>query len=453
MRYHAALARLRLLDYCQFVDPAYITAPHINLMAEKLEGVERGDIKKLMLFVPPRHGKSQLASIHFPAWAIGRNPDRRVIHAAYSAELSTSFSRQVRNEIEDQKYRCVFDVHMSDDSRDVSNWSIKGHRGGMIAAGVGGSITGYGADIFIIDDPVKNQQEAESEIFRDRVYEWYQSVARTRLEPNGAIILIMTRWHQKDLAGRILENEKDWNIVNLPAIAREDDPLGRAPGQALWPARYNEQALSDIQHDVGTRSWTALYDGMPTDPASAIIKRDWIRWYEAMPPQCTRFGGIDTATSQKTSADNMAFIDVAVCRERFLWVDDAFCEKTTVTAFAKHVSNMHRVKRYSMIKIEENNAGAAVKQRIDEVGREEKTFPPVIAEQTTTDKVVRVMEFQHLIENGTLRFRKGSKRITELVEHLIAFDGKGGDTDDDVDALGFAIKAALGGGRSLIHVG
>jgi predicted phage terminase large subunit-like protein len=323
----------------------------------------------------------------------------------------------------------------------------------MLAAGVGGAITGFGADIFIIDDPFKNQQEADSEVARERVFEWYQSVVRTRLEPDGAIILIMTRWHQKDLAGRILENEDGWKIINLPAMAEDQDQLGRTPGQALWPERYNEVALSELKNDVGSRVWQALYQGSPSDPESAIIKREWIRWYDALPPKCERFGGIDTATSQKTSADNMAFDDVCRCKEGFLWVDDVFCEKTTVTAFAKHVSNAHKVKRYSMIRIEKNNAGEAVKQRVDEVGRDDKTYPPVIAETTSTDKVVRVMEFQHLIENGTIRFRKGSKKIADLVEHLIAFDGRGSDVDDDVDALGFAIKAAQGGSKSLIHVG
>lgn len=441
----AEKARRHLLDYCLFVDPVYKTARHLEFIADKLEAIERGEIKKLMLFVPPRHGKTELASKHFSAWALGKNPNRRIIHASYSAELSTTVSRDVRNKIEDARYQLIFQISTCDDSRDVSNWDIKDRRGGMMASGVGGAMTGYGANVLIIDDPVKNQQEAESETYQDRIYEWYKGVARTRLEPDGVIVLIMARWHQKDLAGRILENEDDWEIINLPALAREDDAIGRKPGKALWPERYDESALLKIRHDIGSRHWAALFDGTPQDPETSIIKRHWIQWYKSVPIEHERFGGIDTATSLKTSADNMAMVDVCKDWEGYLYVDDAFLEKISVYSFAKHVSAQHSAKKYSLIKLESNNAGDAVKQRIDEVGRADDSYPPVTAEATSTDKVIRVNGFAHLIENGTLRFKLGNKRVMDLVEHLIAFDGKGGNIDDDVDALGFAIKAATGG--------
>lgn len=404
--------------------------------------VERGEIKKLMIFCPPRHGKSELISYKFPTWFLGRNPDKRVIHSSYSASLSNTFSKKDRDLIQDKRYRLVFDeVNVRQDSRAGDHWDLQDFKGGMISSGVGGAITGYGADLFIIDDPVKNQEEAESEVMREKVWEWYKAVARTRLEPNGKQVLIMTRWHRHDLAGKILAEQDDWVVINLPALAEENDPLGRSVGQALWRSRYDEANLIQTQREVGSRVWNALFQGNPVDPASQIIKRHWIKYYKELPPECMRGGGIDTATSLKTSADNMAFVDVCRDQEGWLYVDDVFCEKITVSAFAHHVCNQHKIKNYSQIKLESNNAGEAVHQRIEEVGRETQSYPAINVEATTTDKVIRVMEFQHLIENGTIKFKEGNKKVADLIEHLISFDGKGSEIDDDVDALGFAIKA------------
>jgi predicted phage terminase large subunit-like protein len=346
----------------------------------------------------------------------------------------------------------MFGLETAEDSRAVDKWDIKGHSGGMIASGVGGSITGYGADLFLIDDPIKNQEEAESEVYREKVWGWYRSVARTRLEPKAAIILIMVRWHRQDLAGKILAEEKDWEVVNLPAEAEENDLLGRAVGEALWPERYDKEALAKIKYDSGSRVWSSLFQGHPTDPESALVKREWIRYYDELPPACNRYGGSDTATSQKTQADNTALVDVCTDKEGWLYVDDVFCEKTSVSAFANYVNNQHQIKKYVFIKLESNNAGEAIRQRIDEVGRENKNYPPISLEKTDTDKVVRVIEFQPLIENGTIRFKRGHKKIAELIDHLCNFDGKGSDIDDDVDALGFAIKAAKKGARKMIYV-
>lgn len=410
--------------------------------------VESGKTKRLMIFMPPRHGKSETISRKFPSWFLGRNPDKNIIISSYAHQLATSFSREARGYIESRQYKTVFNITTAVDSRAVNDWNIQGHKGGMMAAGVGGATTGYGADLFIIDDPFKNKEEADSETIREKVWDWYRSVALTRLEPGGAMIIVMTRWHQQDLAGKILEEDKDWEVLNLSAIAeKEEDKLGRSIGEALWPERYDVAALEAIKYRVGTRIWHALFQGNPMDPESQIVKREWIQWYKELPIEYQRYGGIDTATSQKTSADHMSLVDVVKDWQGFMYVDDVFLDKLSVYAFAKHVNAQHGAKKYSRIKLESNNAGEAVKQRIDEVGKEPKTgtHPPVSAEATSTDKVVRVNEFSHLIENGTLRFKLGNPKVAALVDHLVNFDGKGGDVDDDVDALGFAIKSAIGG--------
>ena len=442
--------------YCKHVDRSYLTPDHLKLLHKKLEDVESGKTKRLMIFMPPRHGKSETISRKFPSWYLGRNPDKNIIISSYAHQLATSFSREARGYIESRQYKTVFNIATAIDSRAVNDWNIQGHKGGMMAAGVGGATTGYGADLFIIDDPFKNKEEADSETIREKVWDWYRSVALTRLEPGGAMIIVMTRWHKQDLAGKILEEDKEWEVLNLSAIAEEpnetnnfeEDPLGRLAGDALWPERYNEKALASIKYRVGSRIWNAMFQGHPMDPESQIFRREWFQWYRELPLEFDRYGGIDTATSKKTAADNMALVDICKDWEGYLYVDDVFLEKISVYAFAKHVNAQHGAKNYVRIRLESNNAGEAVKQRIDEVGREKDTgtAPPVSAHATSTDKVVRANGFAHLIENGTIKFKMGNPKVAALVDHLVNFDGKGSDVDDDVDGLGFAVSSAIGGG-------
>lgn len=450
----AEKARRRFLDYCCYMDPAFEAPRHVCLVADKLEAVERGEIRRIMFFEPPRHGKTTEISKKFPAWFLGRRPDENVILSSYAYSLVKTYSRDVRDTIESRLYRTIFDITTKDDSRMVNDFDIAEHRGGLLAQGVGGAITGYGANLFIIDDPFKDREEADSSIIREKVWEWYRNVVLTRLEPGARLVLIMTRWHRDDLAGRILNEEKDWDVVNLPAVATgKPDPytglpdlLGRAECEALWPERFNAEELAVTKTKVGSRVWEALYQGNPTDPETQKFKREWFRWYDELPHEAfalPRGAGVDTATSLKSSNDNTALVEVCRDEKGFLYVDDVFCEKVTVSGFAEYLVNQHAAKQYAKVKLEKNNAGEAFKQRIDEVSRERKIAVPVECEQTTTDKMVRAMEFQPFVENGTLRFKRGHKRVAELVEHLINFDGRGGDVDDDVDALGFAIKAIL----------
>jgi len=445
------LAQTHLMDFARYVDPSYFPARHLAAIAGKLEAVERGAIRKLMIFVPPRYGKSELTSVKFPAWYLGRHPDRRIIHTSYAAALSNTFSRRTRNLLADTRYQELFDVRLAADSMSVEHWNLQGQRGGFISAGLGGAITGHGANVFIIDDPIKDQAEADSAAHREAVWEWYGAVARTRLEPDAAMVLIMTRWHDDDLAGRLLK-QGGWTVVNLPVLAEEQDLMGRAPGEPLWPERYTLQAVLEIKAEVPPRVWEALFRGQPRVQEGQLIKRDWFQWFTELPPGCERFGGIDTATSLKTSADHMSLLDVCRDAPGYLYVDEVLLERLTVRGFSKHVSARHAAVGYRDIQIEENAAGEAVKQAIEEQGREDRTNPPVHGFKTSTDKVVRVSEFSHLIENGTLKFKRGNPRVAALVEHLINFDGKGSDIDDDVDALGFAIRAARGETRTQLRV-
>lgn len=281
------LARRRLIRFCSYTFPGYQEAAHLKKLGEYLEALERREIRRLMVFMPPRHGKSEICSIRFPAWWLGRNPNDPIILASYAAQLAFSKSRQCRDLLTERLYQNVFGrygsvdvpVELSDDVRRVEAWQLEGYRGGMVAAGVGGGITGYGAKLLVIDDPVKNREEADSTTIREKHWEWYTSTARTRLEPDAAILLIMTRWHPNDLAGRLLDAEKEgadkWVKLILPALAEEGDPLGREKGEALWPERFPVQDLRETEAAIGPRDWLALYQQKPRAPSGALFRREW----------------------------------------------------------------------------------------------------------------------------------------------------------------------------------
>jgi predicted phage terminase large subunit-like protein len=273
--------------------PAYTwDAPHLRLIRQQLEAMERGEIDRLMIFMPPRMGKSQLATVRYPVWRLMRDPTLSVIVGAYNKTLAESFSRQSR--------RIAREYLTLDEERQAADeWqTIEG--GVLRAAGVGTGVTGKGARLICIDDPVKSRAEANSQAYRDACWNWYRDDLYTRLEPHGAIVLIMTRWHEDDLAGRILASEDaaSWHVVNLPALAEEGDALGRAPGAALWPARFDEADLERIRTVLGTPSFTALYQQRPTPPEGGMFKRHWFDVVGAAPREATRIRAWDKAGTE-----------------------------------------------------------------------------------------------------------------------------------------------------------
>lgn len=265
-------------------DPTWICAPHLALLNIKLMEVARGAINRLMVFLPPRHGKSTLVSQYFTAWFIGNWPDKRVILSSYEADFAATWGRKSRNILEEYG-KDIFGVELSSDSSAANRWDIAGRKGGMITAGYGGAITGKGADIYIIDDPIKNPEQAHSKTVREHQDDHYKSVIRTRMEPSGAIILILTRWNEDDLAGRRLremaEGGERWEVLSFPAIAKENDILGRKPGDALFPQRYPVEALLNIKKSIGAYWWAALYDQDPRPDEGNIFKRQWWKYYKS----------------------------------------------------------------------------------------------------------------------------------------------------------------------------
>lgn len=279
------LARTNYLAYLLFAYYLrYKPAKHIKLIARTCERIESGELKRVMFFMPPRHSKSMTVTESFPSWFIGKDPERRVIEVSYGDALARRFGRANRRKIESFG-PALFNIEVAGDNSSVTNWSIEGHSGGMISAGVGGPITGEGADCLIIDDPIKNRQEANSPTYRDMLWDEYRNTLLTRLQPNASIILIQTRWHEDDLAGRVLEHEgDDWHVISLPAEAEDDDILGRVPGEPLWPDfGFNQEWLEKTKVVVGSQVWNALYQQRPSPQEGALLKRAWWRFYIVVP--------------------------------------------------------------------------------------------------------------------------------------------------------------------------
>lgn len=284
-----------------------------------------GRTPRLIVAEPPRHGKSELISRYLPSWYLGTFPDRRVALLSYEAEFAARWGRRARDLLEEHGPQ-LFGARVRQDSRAAHEWELAGAAGGMTTAGVGGPITGKGADLMIVDDPVKNAEEAQSKTYREKAWDWWTSTAYTRLEPGGSVIVVMTRWHEDDLVGRILAQARGggerWDVVTLPALAEENDPLGRTPGEALWPSRYPRERLLEIERAVGPYVWSALYQQRPAPREGGMFKVERIKIRQAavdLLPQRVRFW------DKAGTADGGAYTAGVLMgrdRERRYWVLD-----------------------------------------------------------------------------------------------------------------------------------
>ena len=362
------LAERDFLAFCKFTDRKYPgDAAHIKLMTAKLQEVAKfilsdgqEGIGRLMIFMPPRYWKSQTASRKFPAWMMGKNPDLRIILTSYGADLASKHSREVRDIIEGEEYSQVFGnlasssepVMLNPDSRSAAAWDLKGHNGGMIAAGVGGAITGFGANLFIIDDPFKSRDEASSKVRRDLVWEWYRSTAYTRLENHGAVILVMTRWDQEDVAGELLkamasDPEADqWEVLNLRAEAlpaeeypkNEEqfmenllrgiympmggDPLGRAAGEPLWVEKHSAAMLKALRANISDFEFEAQYNQSPRLAVGEFLDDTDFGIVENMPEALNWYRYVDLALGESETSDFNSTIAVAMAGDGTLFLRD-----------------------------------------------------------------------------------------------------------------------------------
>ena len=285
-------SRESLIEYTRYTNASYAAAEHHYVIAKALERVMRGECKRLIICMPPRHGKSELASRRFPSFYLAKNPTKQIIAASYNSDLANDFGREVRNIVASQEYQQLFDVTLSADSKAANRWHTS--EGGMyVAAGVGTAITGRGADILLIDDPFKDRQEADSEITRQRVWDWYTSTAYTRLMPGGAVVVINTRWHDDDLTGRLLAEQENggdvWEVLSMSAI---DDT-----GSPLWKEWYPIERLEQIKGVLPSRDWNSLYQQNPIPDDGDYFKSEWIVEYDELPADLHYYAASDYAVT------------------------------------------------------------------------------------------------------------------------------------------------------------
>lgn len=424
-------AAMRLGAFTALVSPWWVAANHHRAICQELEALERGETRRLMIFIPPRHGKSELFSVHFPAWWLGRHPNGRVVHASYGADLSNTFSRRVRNMVRDDvRYRLVFPgVSVARDSQSVTQWEMAPpHRGGFRSVGVGTGVTGHGADLGIIDDPVKGAEAADSETQRDAVWQWYLSDFYTRLHPDARIVLGLTRWHEDDLAGRILASEDgpNWRVLSLPALSDA--------GQALWPQRYNADTLDAIRRAVGSRTWSALYQQRPAPEDGNVFKRPWFPVVDALPSHArrirywdkasTRGGGDYSAGALLAESDGLWYIAGMV---RGQWSSHDRNAVIRQTAALDGWDTPVWV---------EQEPGSGGKESAEITIRELAGYD-VHAERVTGDKVSRARPLAAQAEAGNVRIVRGDWN-TAFLDEICAFPNAA--HDDQVDAVSGAFN-------------
>jgi predicted phage terminase large subunit-like protein len=316
------LARRSLIEYCRYTWPEYETPPHIRLLAETLEAVERGEITRLIVSMPPRHGKSQLVSVAFPCWYLGRHPERSIVQAGYGESIALVHSRRARDLFVGHEMAALFpevryrperagQESVIPQRQAAHEWgTVQG--GSYYAVGVGGGLTGRGFDLGIVDDATKDAAEASSALIRENTDTWYRTAFRTRAAPNAAIIIVMTRWHEADLVGRVTGREGEgWHVLRLPALAEDNDPLGRAEGEALWPERYPRHELERVREEEGPYYWASLYQQRPQSEGGNIFKAEWWRWHDVLPVSQLTVQVWDTAFKDKATSDYSACVTLA----------------------------------------------------------------------------------------------------------------------------------------------
>jgi len=320
-------------SFKRLVDRRYQHAPHLAALDAALIEVTRyiesggaQGLGRVIVEMPPRHGKSLSVSRRFPPWFLGRNPDKRVMMVSYSASLAEKHSRAARNLMRSPFYQGVFPgLTLADDSRAVDSWDIGGYEGGVDALGLGGSATGKGSDLLSIDDPVKSRAEAESVVFREKTWDWFTDDLYTRLEPSAAIVITMTRWHEDDLAGRCLAQMPGvWKLLRLPAIAEANDPLGRTEGAALWPERYPLDTLRAIEATLGTYSFASLYQQQPLPAGGRLFDVTGIEVLDTTPDclQTVRF--YDLAVTAKRRSDYTVGVKLGLLHDETFVVLDVW---------------------------------------------------------------------------------------------------------------------------------
>lgn len=447
----SALGRVALKDW--------ETPPHIALLDRELMRAALNPNQRLIVSMPPRHGKSSLIARMLPAWYLSVRPDHRVILASYEADFAATWGRAVRDLIETVPQ---LGITVRPDSSAANRWDIAGHEGGMVTAGVGGAITGRGAHLLIVDDPVKSGQTAGSKVEREKAWEWWLSTAYTRLEPGGSAIIVMTRWHEDDLAGRLEREEPDrWKVLRLPALAEEADPLGRQPGEALWPTRYDAAALEEIRRAQGSYWFGALYQQRPQPATGGMFKREWLRrWRHDGPDGLViespsgpkriawkdtwRFGTMDVAASTRETADYTVIACWAVTPDRDLILLDVYRQRLEGPDQPALIARAVSEQALGHVAVERVAYQLTLLQSARRAGL------PVRELRADRDKVSRALSAAARYEAGQIYHPASAPWLGEWEEELLGFPTAA--HDDQVDTVAYAaIELARGTFDGVAH--
>jgi len=440
-------------DFLTFVKkmwPAFIGGRHHEVMADAFERVANGELKRLIINMPPRHTKSEFASYLFPAWFLGKYPEKKIIQTAHTAELAVGFGRKVRNLISQDDFQSVFPgIELSSDSKAAGRWNTN-KRGDYFAIGVGGAVTGKGADVLIIDDPHSEQEAAlgayNPEVY-NKVYEWYTSGPRQRLQPGGAIIVVMTRWSIRDLTGQIVksatqrEGADEWEVIELPAIMPSGDPL--------WPEFWPLDQLESLKAELPVAKWSAQYQQDPTSEEGALIKREWWReWERDSPPPCEAIiQSWDTAFLKTQRADYSACTtwgvfnypnDEGVSVPNLILLD-AFKEKLEFPELKRAAYEKYWEYEPDQMIVEAKAAGSPLIFELRAMGIPVTEFTPSRGQ----DKIARVNAVSDLFASGII-WCPPTRWAEEVVEECASFPS--GEHDDLVDSTTQALLRFRQGG-------
>jgi predicted phage terminase large subunit-like protein len=395
-----------------------------------MEAIERRDIRRLVISMPPRHGKTELASIRFAPWYLGRNPTHNVIQSTYSGEFAEDNGRKTRGLVGSPEYRAFFGFGLDQSSKAVSRWQTE-LGGAYFAVGVGGPLTGRGANVLLIDDPHKNRQEAESQTMRDRVWDWFASTAYTRLEKNGIAIIIMTRWHEDDLVGRVLNGPEHWEQLVLPAVAEVDEEY-RAEGEPLWPEKYDRQALAQIRETVGGREWASLYQQRPSAAEGNVFQRDWFRFYSEPPAFKRIVQSWDTAFKAGQDNDRSACTTWGIADDGY-YLLDCWAERVEFPDLKRQVQMLADKWHPHDILVEDKASGQSLLQEL-----RRDTRLPLLAVKVDKDKLARAYAVTPLFESGNVRVPASAAWMADYIDELASFPA--GAHDDRVDSTTQALE-------------
>jgi len=435
---------------------------HISYLDNLLVKFSNRKFKRLLVNMPPRHGKSEFISKYFPAWYLVNNPSHRIILSSYSAAFATLWGRNVKDII-DSFGEKLFGINLRKDVKGAGDFIIEKYGGGMCSVGARGSITGRGADLFIIDDPVKNEMESFSQRMRDNLWNWFNATAFTRLEPDGLMIIIMTRWHEDDISGRIMKNfnvikniditddsiiipDNSWLQVSLPLIATENDILGRNEGEPLWPQRFNKNSVLNIKSTVCSYWFSAMYQQEPISASGNIFRRKFFQYFESdnnfyylhtfnsekitrYKSDCIKYATIDLAVTTNESSDYTVAVIFAVTKTKEILILEVQREKIEGAEHLNFIQNIFYKWKPAQIGVE------AVQYQVSLVQSALKAGLPVNKLSAHNNKIARALGIASYLEGGRVFFMQNAHWLNDFEEELLNFPN--GQHDDMVDAFAY----------------